>query len=169
MHPFLLILFALAASCTPTTIPKQSLNSRALVPYPGPIPYQNPSTGLPNQQSVTDNVKASHLTTSKDAMKACLVAYGSYQFYDSWQGNVCGGLGWFKGSTNDKIDPYDCYQTCASWLEENGIENGASDYQCDFRVGMHGHCWMGYHPVAPESTPSLNAAGNLPTGSSGTY
>ena len=125
--------------------------------YPGPIPYQDPKVGLPNQQDVTSNIKHFGLNVDKDDMKACLVDYGSDRFYDSWDGNVCGGLGWFKGAKNDHIDPYDCYQTCASWVELEGIGGGAKDYQCDFERGTKGHCWMGYHPVESSST-SIPAA-----------
>ena len=157
MYPFVIVLFGAFAASTPTRTTQQ-LVPRAQVPSPGPIPYQSPNVGLPNQESVTGNIKHFGLQTSLDDMKACLVAYGSGQFYDSWDGNVCGGYGWFKGSNNDNIDTYDCYQTCASWLEGEGFDNKASDYQCDFERGTNGHCWMGYHPVStPSTTPSANS------------
>jgi len=158
MHPVIIILFAAFTSCTPTLT--ENLSPRGNVPSPGPIPYQNPEHGLPNQQSVVGNNKHSKLTQSKNLMKACLVAYGSDRFYDSWDGNDCGGFGWFKGSNNGKIGTYECYQTCASWLEGDGIDNGSTDYQCDFRTGMEGHCWMGYHIAAgPSLTSSAKSNG----------
>ena len=150
----LLIFFFTAVAVSSPTNLARGLQNRAVVPYPGPIPYQDPHVGLPDQQSVTSNIKQFGLQTDAQSMKDCLVVYGSNQFYNSWQGNVCGGLGWFKGSKNSKIDPYDCYQTCASWIEGQGILYGAKDYQCDMERGTKGHCWMGYHPVDPSSTPS---------------
>lgn len=154
MRPFIIILFAVFAASTPT--PAEDLQARAHVPSPGPIPYQDPKQGLPDQQGATGEDKHSGLTQSKDVMKACLVEYGSDRFYDSWNGNYCGGFGWFKGS-DGHIGSYECYQICASWLEGNGIDSGSIDYQCDVRKGINGHCWMGYHPAAaPSSTPTAN-------------
>jgi hypothetical protein len=153
MQPFIIILFALLAASTPT--PTENLVARANVPSPGPIPYEDPRIGLPDTQGVVSNNKHSGLTQSKDVMKACLVEFGSGKFYDSWDGNYCGGFGWFKGPEDSHIGTYKCYQTCASWLESDGIDGGSTDYQCDIRQRVKNHCWMGYHPaVAPSSTPT---------------
>jgi len=54
-------------------------------------------------------------------------------------------MGWFKGGHG--ISAHDCYYTCATYLLYDGIQRGAKDYQCDFRKGVSGHCWMGYHPL----------------------
>ena len=150
----LIILFTAFVAAKPTPN-KNNILPRTWVPYPGPIPYQDPKIGLPYQQSVTSNVKSFGLQTDLQILKDCLAAYGSYQFYNTWDGNDCGGLGWFKGSKNGKINPYSCYQTCASWIEGEAFVNGATSYQCDFEEGTKGHCWMGYHP-AP-SVPTSNS------------
>lgn len=159
MQLFIIINFIAFATLTvslPT--PTNNLSPRANVPSPGPIPYQKPNEGYPDQQSVTGDDRHSGLQQTKDVMVACLVAYGSGRFYDSWDGNYCGGYGWFKGSKNNHIGTYKCYQTCATWIEGDGIDNGSSDYLCDFRTGTTGHCWMGYHPAsAPSSVPSANS------------
>ena len=156
---FLIIIFAALVVSIPAHL-TQNVLPRANVPYPGPIPYPDPRQGLPYQQSVYANIK--HFGLGQDdqtyqTMKDCLVAYGSNQFYDSWMGNNCGGMGWFKGTPNGKMNPYECYHTCASWLEGDGFRSGAKDYQCDFRTGTKGHCWMGYHPVPPSSTSASDA------------
>lgn len=62
-------------------------------------------------------------------------------------GNICGGMGWFRGSKNDNIDAYDCYQFGTSWAEGQGIDDGPKDYQGDPKTETTGHCWTGYHPV----------------------
>ncbi len=157
--PFLLIvLSALAVSCTPISILSRTLNARAKVPYPGPIPYS--SWNMPNQQSVNSNDKHDGLTSTIDVMTSCLQDFGYGRFYDSWDGNYCGGYGWFKGPTDSKISTYDCYHTCAAYVSLMGINGGSKDYQCDFRTGMKGHCWMGYHPA---DAPTSNATGTLET------
>ncbi|KAL6721549.1 hypothetical protein ACLMJK_000653 [Lecanora helva] len=158
MHYLIILIFAALATATPVDRTQHLLPRANRVDYPGPIPYLNPKHGFPNQEDVTSNNKHFGLATSQDDMKACLVAYGSDRFYDSWSGNICGSMGWFKGSKNDDMDPYDCYQTCATYVEGEGILNDVKDYQCDFERGVHGHCWMGYHPVDPASIPVSNGS-----------
>ncbi|MCJ1453868.1 hypothetical protein MMC28_004217 [Mycoblastus sanguinarius] len=166
MHLQLLILFALATASTPTVLPERkfnippesslnnlperSLNGLPYVPSPGPIPYPNPLHGFPNEQSVTSNDKHDGLSNVNiQNLTDCLNDFGSGQFYDTWDGNNCGGMGWFKGASNGKINTYDCYQICATWLLGMGIQRGSTDYQCDFRTGTKGHCWMGYQQQDP--------------------
>ena len=129
MH--ILLLTALISSASATTIPKQDYGL-SYAAAPGPIPY--PDAGeWPAEQSVTGNPKHFGLSVPEQNMTDCLAQYSSGQFYDSWDGNVCAGMGWFKGPPDSSINTYDCYQTCATWLMWDGIKRGASDYQCDYR------------------------------------
>lgn len=160
MQLLLVIFSALAVSSTPTFVPSQILHARDNVPYPGPIPYAAQGHSLPNQQSVNSNDKHDGLATSTDIMTDCLSDFGYGQFYDSWDGSYCGGYGWFKGPPDSKISTYDCYQTCAAYIIAMGIYAGSKDYQCDFRTGISGHCWMGYHPA---DAPTTNATGQVET------
>lgn len=145
MHHSLLLLTSIIALTAASTIPKRGYGLD-YVPAPGPIPY--PSNAMwPAPQSVTNQKEYGLANDQQQPLIDCLDAYGSNQFYDSWDGNVCGEFGWFKGAANGDISTYDCYQTCATYLRYDGIEAGQKSYQCDFQRGMHGHCWMGYHPM----------------------
>ena len=156
MQLFLILLASLITSITSSILPKRDYGL-AYAPAPGPIPYLNPADYWPAEQSVTPNRKHLGLTVPVQNMTDCLTEYSTGQFYDSWQGNVCAGMGWFKGPPDSSISTYDCYQTCATWLMYDGIKYGASDYQCDFEKGTSGHCWMGYHPLEPSSTLTVAA------------
>ena len=156
----LILLVAFAVWCSPTASQPKTLSARANTPYPGPIPYS--INNLQNQQSVTINDKHQGLSTDSDTMISCLKDFGYGQFYDSWDGNYCGGYGWFKGPPDSKISTYDCYQTCAGYTQLSGILAGSKDFQCDMRTGVHGKCWMGYHPAAaPSLVPITNTTGSL--------
>ncbi|KAL8731384.1 MAG: hypothetical protein Q9166_003476 [cf. Caloplaca sp. 2 TL-2023] len=124
------------------------------VPFPGPIPYSNPSRGgsWPIGTTRKYNGGLSTDTATVDTMALCLHNYGSGRFYDSWDGNRCGGMGWYKGTANGKVDPYECYQTCAPYLMYEGAKGGNADYLCDYRTGRKGHCWMGYHRLPANET-----------------
>ncbi|CAF9935301.1 MAG: hypothetical protein HETSPECPRED_009733 [Heterodermia speciosa] len=136
--PLLLLLNAL-----PFTLPL-SLPPRDT----GPIPITNPVGGWPAAQSVTFNLRSFGLDpSSQPAVSDCLTAYSMGRFYDGWDGNICGNLGWFKGTANDDVDAVECYSICATYVLYEGVRGGARDFQCDFRKGIHGHCWMGYHPL----------------------
>ncbi|KAL8659070.1 MAG: hypothetical protein Q9202_007303 [Teloschistes flavicans] len=142
-------LFAIiSASPTPTT---NEITPRyqqpAYVASPGPIPFADPGRGgwpavysVDQTWSGTDYPK-DDITTA--TFEHCLVDYGSNQFYNSWQGNICGGLGWFKGGSG--ISQYDCYQICATYLLYAGARLGRHEYMCEFRRKIHDKCWMGYH------------------------
>ena len=54
-------------------------------------------------------------------------------------------MGWFKGGGH--VGAAECYRVCATYVLYQGIKGGQTDFQCDFRKGVHGHCWMGYHPL----------------------
>ena len=57
-------------------------------------------------------------------------------------------MGWFKGTTDaGKVGAVECYAVCATYVLWQGIKGGGVDVLCDYRKGMHGHCWMGYHPL----------------------
>ncbi|KAL8712359.1 MAG: hypothetical protein Q9225_006965 [Loekoesia sp. 1 TL-2023] len=129
----------------------------AFVPAPGPIPFSNPTRGGDWPEGTTSEYNEG-LPTGKltqEIFAKCLQDYGSGRFYDSWDGNICGNLGWYKGTANGKIGTYDCYQTCAPWLLYDGAENGMVDYLCDYRKGTKGHCWMGYHRLTGNETSTV--------------
>lgn len=132
------------SSTTPMSAPGHNF---AFVSAPGPIPFSNPTHGGDWPQGTTNRWNGGFPSNelTQDDFAKCLQDYGSGRFYDSWDGNVCGGLGWYKGAANDKIGTYDCYQTCATWLLYDGARNRNGDYLCDYRKGISGHCWMGYH------------------------
>ncbi|KAI4120702.1 MAG: hypothetical protein LQ338_006826 [Usnochroma carphineum] len=146
-----LALILALTSATPLSAPGKGF---AFVPAPGPIPYSNPNHGGDWPEGTTVRYSGGLPTdeVTQAIFAQCLQDYGSGRFYDSWDGNICGNLGWFKGSANDKIGTYDCYQTCAPWLMYNGAARGDVEYQCDYRKGLKGHCWMGYHRLPDNST-----------------
>lgn len=142
----ILVLFAFAATSFASFLPKPSLEGRSDNSNLGCVSYQGPSAGLPAQQSVTFREKDGGLPVSaQDTMISCLNAYGCGDFANSWNGNICGGRGWFKGTSNDKISADYCYEILAPWIIKQGILAGSSDFQADFRKGVKGHCWMGYN------------------------
>ncbi|KAL8965878.1 MAG: hypothetical protein Q9183_003641 [Haloplaca sp. 2 TL-2023] len=153
----LLVLAILQAVGTAT--PLHSLEPREdRVPCPGPIPI--PETRGWGVRPLVDSVQFGQDegglgldAKTQDTFRKCLVDYGSGMFMNGWQGNVCGGLGWFKGTKNTEIDPYWCYQVCAPYLRDNAAL-GAKKMECKFRRGWGKgkECWMGYHPFAYTST-----------------
>ncbi|KAI0332166.1 hypothetical protein GY45DRAFT_1321182 [Cubamyces sp. BRFM 1775] len=76
--------------------------------------------------------------TDQGALHTCLDNYR----WDNWDGQDCGGRGWFKGSHKYK-SPTDCYDACAGLLVQ-AINQGASDVECDDFEGS-ARCWMGFH------------------------
>lgn len=48
-----------------------------------------------------------------------------------------------QGGDKEAISPYDCYQTCATYILYQGIEEGGYMYQCRLVKG-EGSCWIGY-------------------------
>ncbi|KAL8946210.1 MAG: hypothetical protein Q9222_007367 [Ikaeria aurantiellina] len=145
----LLTLLTITRSHPLTPPPTSSVSPLPSIP-PGPIPFSNPNHGglwpISTTSRYNSGLSSDPVTIAN--MSACLTNYSIGRFYDSWDGNVCNGMGWFKGSANDKINPYDCYQACAPWVLYDGVENkGAKDYLCDLRRGVKGHCWMGYHQL----------------------
>lgn len=147
MHCLFLLLTAFIAITNAASLPKRNDYGLEYKEAPGPIPYLDPAVRWPAVQSVTPNAKHLGLPDNLQAnLTECLVQYSMGRFYDSWDGNVCGGYGWFKGPPGSGVGTYDCYQTCATWIQYDGIEKGATDYHCDYGRKMS-RCWMGYHPV----------------------
>ncbi|KAL8867043.1 MAG: hypothetical protein Q9174_005916, partial [Haloplaca sp. 1 TL-2023] len=96
------------------------------VQCPGPIPMRAKGEGV---RLVSDSVDFKGVedglgldSKTQDTFRKCLVDYGSGMFMDGWQGNICGGLGWYKGSKNSDIDAYLCYQICAPYLLDAGAK-----------------------------------------------
>ena len=148
MHYLFALLASLVSLISATPLKGIGLDF-SYVPFPGPIPYSDISNGGEWPRGTTRRYNGGLSTddATMDTMRQCLLEYGSGRFYDSWDGNRCGGMGWFKGTTNDKVNPYACYQTCAPYLMFDGAKRGAGEYLCDYRTGLKGHCWMGYHPL----------------------
>ncbi|KAI4233839.1 MAG: hypothetical protein L6R40_006965 [Gallowayella cf. fulva] len=161
MHPILPLLAYLLTAISATPFKGQGLNFD-YIPFPGPIPFSNPGEWPKGTTSRSKGGLPTD-TATFDTMATCLRDYGSNAFYDSWAGAVCGGMGWFKGTVNDKVNPYDCYQSCAPWLLYDGVRNGEAEYLCDYRNGFKGHCWMGYHrATAEEIAAQSNATEGIP-------
>ena len=119
-------------------------------PAPGPIPFDKER--LPKdvaESSINVEWKDRSLgldDRTQQTFEICLINYGQGPFYDGLQGNICGGLGWFKGTAGGGIDAYDCYRVCAGELYR-WAKKGFKDVKCEFRKGLHDKCWLGYHPM----------------------
>lgn len=115
MHHALLILFALAAMSMGINLPQRHLERRdtTLNTGPGCISYTDPSALLQNQNTVTEQSSGGSPTLSQLDLATCLNEYGCGNFANSWDGNVCGGRGWFKGPPNSKTSNTQCYQVLA--------------------------------------------------------
>ncbi|KAL8758153.1 MAG: hypothetical protein Q9199_001690 [Rusavskia elegans] len=163
MHHHLTLLAALSSliSAIPLQVPGHDF---AFVPYPGPIPYSNPSHGGDWPQGTTSRYNGGLSTdsTTLSTMSKCLQDYGSGRFYDTWDGNRCGGMGWYKGTANGKVDVYKCYQSCAPYLMYDGAKQGAAEYLCDYRTGLKGHCWMGYHRLPANESGVIEQTDSVP-------
>jgi len=149
MHCYILLLIYIITTAAAASLPR---HDEGPIHYPGPVDW-------PNQQSVTKNSKNFGLNVPSQIMTDCLNEYSTGRFHNGWDGNICAGMGWFKGGHG--ISVHDCYYTCATYLLYDGIKNRASDYQCDFETGISSHCWMGYHPLntaASNTAPALAAA-----------
>ncbi|KAH9851220.1 hypothetical protein C2E23DRAFT_869431 [Lenzites betulinus] len=76
--------------------------------------------------------------TDQNALHSCLDGYRN----GNWDGEDCGGRGWFKGS-HDYKSPDNCWDACAGLLVQ-AINQGASDVECDDVEGG-ARCWIGFH------------------------
>lgn len=115
MHHTSHILFALAATSMCSKLPHRYLEKRdqMLNTGPGCISYTNPSALLPDQNSVTEQFSGGSPSLNQLDLTTCLNEYGCGNFANSWDGNVCGGRGWFKGPPNSKTSNTHCYQVLA--------------------------------------------------------
>lgn len=115
MHYTLLILFALAATSVGISLPERHPQRRddLLNTGPGCISYTNPSALLQDQNTVTEQSSAGSPALNQLDLTTCLNEFGCGSFSNSWDGNVCGGRGWFKGPPNSKTSNSECYQKLA--------------------------------------------------------
>ena len=150
MHHTLIVLFALAATSMGISLPQQNLErrDRMLNTGPGCISFTDPSVLLDNQQSVTQQYSGGSPALSQLDLTSCLNDYGCGNFSNSWNGNVCGGRGWFKGPPNSKTSNSECYQVLAPWVLLNGIQAGNTYYKA--KIGNQ--CYMGYNDPDPDTS-----------------
>ena len=141
MHPMLLILFALAATSFGIILPHQDLKIRdsMLNTSPGCISYTDPRALLENQNSVLEWYSGGSPALGQQDLTGCLNEYGCGDFSNSWNGNVCGGRGWFKGPPDSKTSNVECFQELAPWVLAHGIQTGNSYYKA--QLGRGG-CYM---------------------------
>ncbi|KAL8814817.1 MAG: hypothetical protein Q9223_005990 [Gallowayella weberi] len=139
------------------------------VSAPGPIPFSDGDSGGGWPKGTTVRSKDGGATdqATKDTLTQCLIDYSAGRFYDSWNGNECGGVGWFKGTVenpNDQINTYDCYQACAPYVQAWGVNEAQKEFLCEYRTGASKKCWMGFHPLTPEELATqANTAAEIST------
>ena len=150
MHHTLLILFALAATSMGIGLPQRNLERRdtMLNTGTGCISYIDPNVYLQNQGVVTEQYSSGSSGLSRLDLSTCLDDYGCGNFSDSWNGNVCGGRGWFKGPPTNKISSSECYQELAPWVLLNGIQAGNTYY----KAMLGRYCYMGYNDPSPDAS-----------------
>lgn len=150
MRHTLLILFALAATSMGINLSERNLERRddMLNTGPGCISYTNPGALLQNQNTVTEQYSGGSPALSQIDLTTCLNEYGCGNFSNSWNGNVCGGRGWFKGPPSSKTSNSQCYQELAPWVLMNGIQAGNTYYKATFGKD----CFMGYNNPDPDPT-----------------
>ncbi|KAL8669207.1 MAG: hypothetical protein Q9168_006196 [Polycauliona sp. 1 TL-2023] len=104
----------------------------------------------PNFKLVTYEPKDNHFTscwmndlpstprepniTWQSEMMGCLNQYNVY----NWDGQVCGGVGWFKAKLGNYENPQNCWnacQGCINWF----INSSSTD----------GYCWTVHAPIEP--------------------
>ena len=150
MSHALFILLLLAAKSTGISIPQEDLERRdyMLNTGPGCISYPDPAALLENQNTVTQQYSGGSPAISQSDLTTCLNEYGCGNFSASWNGNVCGGRGWFKGPPNAKTSESECYQDLAPWVLLNGIQAGNTCYKAMLGKG----CYMGYNDPQPDTS-----------------
>ncbi|KAI0078557.1 hypothetical protein K474DRAFT_1660382 [Panus rudis PR-1116 ss-1] len=96
------------------------------------------ATALPVLGKVETTIRATG-PTDHVALHNCLSGYRT----DNWDGEDCGGRGWFKGSSGGYKSPQNCYDACQSGIS-SAIDSSASDVIChDYEGGAT--CYMGFH------------------------
>lgn len=150
MHHMHFILFALAATSMGIDLPQRSLERRdtMLNTGPGCISYTDPDALLQNENTVTQQYSEGGPALSQPDLTTCLNEYGCGTFSNSWNGNVCGGRGWFKGPPDSKANNTECYQALAPWVLLNGIKARNTYY----KAMLGHHCYMGYNDPGPVSS-----------------
>lgn len=148
MYHTLLVLFALAAASMGIRPSQQNLERRddMLNTSPGCISYTDPSALLQNQNTVTEQYSGGSTALSQLDLSTCLNDYGCGNFSNSWNGNVCGGRGWFKGPPSSKTSSSHCYQELAPWVLISGIKEGNTYY----KAMLGKACYMGYNDPDPD-------------------
>ena len=152
MYQTFLILFALVAQSMGNSLSQRHLEPRdtMLNTGPGCVSYTSPSAVLLYQSTVTQEYSGGSVALSSADLTTCLNEYGCGVFSDSWQGNVCGGRGWFKGPPSSTKSSKGCYQDLAPWVLLNGIQAGNTYYQATLGKG----CYMGYNDPESDSSSS---------------
>lgn len=149
MHHTLLIMLTLAATSSGLRLPQRHLEPRdtMLNTGPGCASYLDPDVALMDQNSVTQWYSMGSPALSQSGLTNCLNEYGCGNFSNSWNGNVCGGRGWFKGPPSSKTSSDECYHVLAPWILLNGIRSGSTYYKA--MLGRKG-CYMGYNDPDPD-------------------
>ena len=151
MHTMLLMLFAFAATSMGISLPQRGLERRdsMLNTNTGCVSYVDPSERLDNENTVLQWYSDQTMALSLSDWTSCLNEYGCGNFSDSWNGNVCGGRGWFKGPPSSKTSATDCFQQLAPWVLMQGIRGGSTYYKA--QLGRSG-CYMGYNDPGSDSS-----------------
>lgn len=144
MHHTLLVLFALAATSVAISLPARHLEPRERMLNTGAdcIPYIDPRVLLQNQWKVMQWYSGYSSALNDLELTDCLNEYGCGNFSNSWQGNVCGGRGWFKGPPSSKSSSTKCFQELAPWVLLQGIKSGNTYYKAQL---ARNDCYMGYN------------------------
>ena len=150
MRNTFLILFALFAQSIGISLAQRHLERRdsMLNTNPGCVSYTSPYLILLYQSVVTQEYSGGSVALSSVDLTTCLNEYGCGVFSDSWQGNVCGRRGWFKGPPSNETSSNKCYHDLAPWVLLNGIQ-GRNTY---YKATLGKDCYMGYND--PESDSS---------------
>ncbi|KAI9823897.1 MAG: hypothetical protein M1832_002215 [Thelocarpon impressellum] len=101
--------------------------------------YDNRYRGPP-QGALNCNVLATGAINATE-MQGCNRRYRTGK--DGWSGQVCGGLGWFKGG-NAYENADNCFDACQACLL-GAIARNATSVQCDNKITEVSKCWMGWH------------------------
>lgn len=147
----LLMLFAFAATSMGASLPLRTSEKRdtMLNTSPGCISYKAPSAYLDNHNDVLEWYSDKTIALSQLDWTTCLDDYGCGNFSQSWDGNVCGGRGWFKGPPNSKTSASECFRQLAPWVLSQGINSGDAYYKA--QLGRDG-CYMGYNDPGSDTT-----------------
>ena len=152
MYNTFLILFALVAQSMGISLSQRHPERRdtMLNTDSGCVSYTSPYAVLLYQSTVTQQYSGGSVALNSVDLTTCLNEYGCGIFSDSWQGNVCGGRGWFKGPPSNDTSSSECYRDLAPWVLLNGIQAGNTYY----KAMLGKHCYMGYNEPESDSSSS---------------